>query len=50
MSSMSTTTTSHLSHADDLFRLPTDLKPTHYHVVIQTDLKNLNFRGAVVIK
>lgn len=49
---MSPTTTSHLSElrADDLFRLPTDLRPTHYHLVIQTDLKNLNFRGAVMIK
>ncbi|KJA13144.1 hypothetical protein HYPSUDRAFT_73134 [Hypholoma sublateritium FD-334 SS-4] len=38
-----------LAPADDLFRLPTDLKPTHYHLVIQTDLNDLSFHGAAVI-
>ena len=32
----------------DKYRLPTDIKPAHYDVVIYTDLKNLKFRGFVV--
>ena len=32
----------------DAYRLPTDLKPTHYDVVVRTDLKELKFDGYVV--
>ena len=37
-----------VSNAD--YRLPTDLKPTHYDLVIQTDLNNLTFAGHVAIE
>ena len=32
----------------DAYRLPTDLKPTHYDVVVRTDLEKLKFDGYVV--
>ncbi|TEB36135.1 leucyl aminopeptidase [Coprinellus micaceus] len=31
----------------DQYRLPTDLKPTHYDVVVKTDLEALTFQGVV---
>ncbi|KAH9483761.1 Aminopeptidase 2, mitochondrial [Psilocybe cubensis] len=33
----------------DQYRLPTDVKPTHYDVTIKTDLENLTFEGLVKI-
>ncbi|KDR73449.1 hypothetical protein GALMADRAFT_71758 [Galerina marginata CBS 339.88] len=43
---MSTTTSS----ADiDPYRLPTNVKPTHYDVSIKTDLENLTFQGLVKV-
>jgi len=35
---------------DAAFRLPRDVKPTHYHVHILPDLVRANFRGEVVIE
>jgi len=35
---------------DAAFRLPRDVKPTHYHVHILPDLVRTNFRGEVVIE
>jgi hypothetical protein len=34
----------------DSFRLPLDVKPTHYDVTIKTDLENSLFEGVVKIK
>ena len=34
----------------DQFRLPTNVKPTHYDVTIKTDLEKLRFQGFVKIK
>lgn len=31
----------------DQYRLPTDVKPTHYDVVVKTDLEKLTFQGVV---
>ena len=33
----------------DRYRLPTDVKPTHYDVTIVTDLEDLIFDGIVKI-
>lgn len=30
------------------FRLPTDVKPTHYDVTVRTDLEKLKFDGFVI--
>lgn len=32
------------------YRLPTDVKPTHYDVTIKTDLENLTFQGFVKVR
>jgi hypothetical protein len=34
----------------DQFRLPTDVRPTHYDVTIKTDLEKLKFEGFVKIE
>lgn len=34
----------------DQYRLPTDLKPTHYDVVVKTDLEALTFQGVVTAR
>ena len=34
----------------DQYRLPTDLKPTHYDVVVKTDLETLTFQGLVTAR
>lgn len=34
----------------DEYRLPTDLKPTHYDVTIRTDLEKLTFDGFVKVQ
>lgn len=34
----------------DQYRLPTNVKPTHYDVTIKTDLEKLSFQGFVKIK
>lgn len=31
------------------FRLPTDLKPTHYDLTVRTDLENSKFDGFVEV-
>ncbi|KIP12371.1 hypothetical protein PHLGIDRAFT_32955 [Phlebiopsis gigantea 11061_1 CR5-6] len=35
--------------SDNPYRLPTDVKPTHYDLTIRTDLKDLKFDGYVTI-
>jgi len=35
---------------NDQYRLPTNVKPTHYDVTIKTDLEGLTFQGLVKIK
>ena len=35
---------------DSKFRLPTNVRPTHYDVTVQTDLEKLTFSGFVKIK
>ena len=30
------------------YRLPTDLKPTHYDLAVRTDLDNVKFDGCIV--
>ncbi|KAH9942750.1 peptidase family M1-domain-containing protein [Amylocystis lapponica] len=37
------------AHAQDSYRLPTDVKPTHYDLTIRTDLETLTFDGIVKI-
>ena len=32
------------------YRLPTNVRPTHYDVTVQTDLEKLTFRGFVKIR
>lgn len=32
------------------YRLPTDVKPTHYDLVIRTDLKQSKFDGVVKVQ
>jgi aminopeptidase 2 len=32
------------------YRLPLEIKPTHYDVTVRTDLKKLNFDGLVKIE
>ena len=34
----------------DQYRLPTNVKPTHYDVTIKTDLEKFKFQGFVKIK
>lgn len=34
----------------DEFRLPTNVKPTHYHLTFKTDLDNFTFQGYGVIE
>ena len=34
----------------DGFRLPLDVKPTHYDLTVKTDLENSVFKGVVKIK
>ena len=36
--------------ASDEYRLPTNIKPTHYDVTIKTDIENQVFEGFVQIK
>jgi len=36
--------------ASDEYRLPTNVKPTHYDVTIKTDIENQVFEGFVQIK
>lgn len=36
--------------SSDEYRLPTNIKPTHYDVAIKTDLENLIFEGYVRIE
>lgn len=36
--------------SDDEFRLPTDLKPTHYDITVRTDLEKLKFDGFVKVQ
>jgi len=36
--------------ASDKYRLPTNVKPTHYDVTIKTDIENQVFEGFVQIK
>ena len=35
---------------NDAYRLPTNLKPTHYDLVVQTDIEKLAFKGYVTIQ
>jgi len=42
---MSTTT-----KEDDQYRLPTNIKATHYDLLIQTDLERLTFQALVKIR
>ena len=35
---------------DSKFRLPTNVRPTHYDVTVQTDLEKLTFSGFVKIE
>jgi aminopeptidase 2 len=34
----------------DAYRLPTNVKPTHYDITLRTDLEKQTFDGAVKIK
>jgi aminopeptidase 2 len=34
----------------DAYRLPTNVKPTHYDITLRTDLKEETFGGAVKIQ
>ena len=34
----------------DQYRLPTNVKPTHYDITIKTDLENLTFDGIVKVR
>jgi len=34
----------------DEYRLPLDVKPVHYDVIIKTDLEEFTFEGVVKIK
>ncbi|KAF9533369.1 leucyl aminopeptidase [Crepidotus variabilis] len=34
---------------DDQYRLPTDIKPTHYNITIKTDLEKLAFHGLIKV-
>jgi hypothetical protein len=36
-----------MSEFADTYRLPTDVKPTHYEVTVRTDLEKLVFDGFV---
>ena len=37
-----------VTKAPEEYRLPTDVKPSHYDVTIRTDLEKLKFDGFVV--
>jgi aminopeptidase 2 len=36
--------------SEDRYRLPTDVKPSHYDLTVWTDLKKLKFGGFVTIR
>jgi hypothetical protein len=44
---LSTLPTVIMSELADTYRLPTDVKPTHYEVTVRTDLEKLVFDGFV---
>lgn len=35
---------------EDPYRLPTNVRPTHYGITIKTDLEDLTFQGFVKVK
>jgi len=39
-----------LTNSGDSFRLPLDVKPTHYDLTVKTDLENSTFEGVVKIE
>jgi hypothetical protein len=47
---MSTTANPPVEVEHDQYRLPTNVKATHYDVTIKTDLENLTFQGFVKIR
>ncbi len=42
--------TTAMSTTEDPYRLPTNVKPTHYDITIKTDLENLTFQGFVKVE
>lgn len=44
---MSTGATAETTKDPNQYRLPTDLKPTHYDLTIHTDLEKLKFNGFI---
>lgn len=42
--------TTAMSTIEDPYRLPTNVKPTHYDITIKTDLENLTFQGFVKVE
>ena len=39
-----------LTSSADHYRLPVDVKPTHYDLTIKTDLDKLHFEGLVKVE
>jgi hypothetical protein len=50
LSTISTTSPVTMSESPDTYRLPTDVKPTHYEVTVRTDLEKLVFDGFVYVQ
>ncbi|KAF5391327.1 hypothetical protein D9757_002062 [Collybiopsis confluens] len=49
LAALSRTFTMSLEYPESKFRLPTNVKPTHYDLTVRTDLEKLTFDGAVTI-